>query len=340
MGDVLEHMSREDGFELIKKLKTKCRELVIVTPAKVGHQGAVYGNDKETHVSQWHPIDFEDCSVIEIQNSMVITWEKPEVYFCEGMRYYGERMMTRYGLKPYTAVEDKVVLFMGLYFEQDYEVFRKHTGRKYVYWNGSDVSRLLSKEQWQEALKEHPAKHICHTEELQKELESVGVEALVRPLFFADVNDYKVSFKPKDTLEVYVNCNKGREDEYGVPIVYQASKRLPEVKFFVYGTEGTDTENLQYIERLPEKEADERMKNHHVFLRLNHHDGLSQMVIKAGLWGQYVVSRQGTKGTIPFEDMLDLVEKTRTLQGVAEPQKELREYLLGLRLDKIDWLTM
>jgi len=338
MGDVLEHLTREQGFELITKLKRKCRDLIIVTPAKVGHQGAVYENENETHVSQWSPIDFEGCSVIQIENSMVVSWEKPEVYYCEGMKFYGERMLTRFGFKPYTGIEDKSVLFMGLYFQQDYDAFKKCIGRKYVFWNGSDVSRLLLKREWQEILKEFPAKHICHTQKLQKELETVGIEAIVKPLFFADVNDYQVSFKPRKRLEVYVNAHKEREDEYGIPMVYQVAKRLPDVDFFVYGVEGVDTENLKYIGWLDESEADSKMSQHHVCLRLNYHDGFSQLVMKAGLWGHYVISRQEIKGTIQFDDVLDLVEKIRALQGTTEPQNELREYLLGLKLDEIDWL--
>ena len=338
MGDVLEHITRDQGFELLEKLKKKCRDLIIVTPAKVSHQGAVYDNENETHISQWSPIDFEGCSVIEINNSMVVTWEKPEVYYCEGMRFYGERMMTLYGLKPFSNNPEKSVLFMGLYFDQDYEVYKRITGSKTVFWNGSDVSRLLGKSAWQEILKEYPAKHVCHNEQLRSELESVGINALVQPLFFADINDYQVSFKSKKHLEVYVNAHPGREHEYGVPQVWQAAKRLPDVKFFVYGVEGVNTDNLKYMGRIPEQEADKVMAKHHVFIRLNKHDGLSQQIIKAGLWGQYVVTAQELEHTIKVVDVLDLVDKLKALKGLVQPQIQLREWLLEQGLNNLDWL--
>ena len=338
MGDVLEHIEKEQGLVLIEKLKKKSRDLIVITPANVGHQGAVYGNEYESHISQWGYLDFENVTILEISNSLVFHWEKPEVYYCEGMKFYGERMMIRYGLKPFTNNPEKDVLFMGLYFEQDYEIYKSITGNKTVFWNGSDVSRLLDKRAWQEILEEYPATHVCHNEQLGKELESVGINALVQPLFFADINDYPISFKPKKTLEVYVNAHPGREDEYGIPWVHQASKRLPDVKFFVYGVEGVDTDNLKYMGWIEEEKADKLMSQHHVCLRLNRHDGLSQLVIKAGLWGHRVITIQNMENTIKVEDVLDLVEKLKALQGTTEPQISLRSKLLGMNLNDLSWL--
>jgi hypothetical protein len=207
-----------------------------------------------------------------------------------------------------------------------------------VFWNGSDVSRLLEKKAWQEILKEYPAKHVCHNEQLRSELESVGINALVQPLFFADINDYPVSFKSKDQLEVYVNAHTGREDEYGVPMVWQAALRLPDVKFFVYGVEGVDTQNLKYMGWLDEKDADEKMSQHHVCLRLNRHDGLSQLVIKAGLWGHFVVTKRDMPYTMKVEDMLDLVKKIEKIKVLKGPRLALREWLLEQNLNSLDWL--
>ena len=339
MGDVLEHLERFAGEELINKLKKKTKHLIIVTPAKVSHQGDVYGNTNESHVSQWYPVDFPDFDVIEINNSMVLSYNKPEVYYCEGMKFYGERMMRVFGFNQYSNNPSATVLFMGLYFQQDYDIFNKHTGKKYVFWNGSDVLRLLDKPQWQEIVRNNCAAHICHNEQLRKELESVGIDALIEPIFFADMNDYQLSFKPKEQLEVYVNAHPGREDEYGVPQVIQAAKRLPDVKFFVYGISDKSTlSNVEYMGWLEEGEADNKMRGHHVCLRLNKHDGLSQLVIKAGLWGHYVITVQGVENTIKTEDVLDLVEKIRALKGTTEPCLELRSALFASNLNKFSWL--
>lgn len=49
MGDILEHMSVEDGQEVVKRMYPKCKELVIAVPFKY-KQGAIHGNPFEVHL--------------------------------------------------------------------------------------------------------------------------------------------------------------------------------------------------------------------------------------------------------------------------------------------------
>lgn len=49
MGDVLEHLSVEDGQKVIKKMYPRCKELVIAVPYKY-KQGAIHGNPFEIHM--------------------------------------------------------------------------------------------------------------------------------------------------------------------------------------------------------------------------------------------------------------------------------------------------
>jgi hypothetical protein len=44
------------------------------------------------------------------------------------------------------------------------------------------------------------------------------------------------------------------------------------------------------------------------------------------------------ENTIKVEDMLDLVEKLKALQGTTEPQISLRSKLLGMNLNDLSWL--
>lgn len=338
MGDIIEHLSKEDGLVLLNKLKQKSRYLIVVTPIKVSEQGTVYENENERHISEWSTLDFEDFSVLEINNSLILLWEKPEVYYCEGMRFYGDRMQGVFGFRPYSTNPESKLLFMGLYFDADYQVFAKHTGKKYVFWNGSDVSRLLRNKEWIEILKEHPAVHICHNKQLQDELKSVGIDAKIGPIFFADINDYPLSYQYINHLEVYINAHPGREIEYGVDKLLQVARELPDVKFFVYGVNGENTENVSYVGWIDEKEADNKMSKHHVCLRLNEHDGLSQLVIKAGLWGHYVLTVQDIENTTKVEGVEDLIEKIEALKGTTEPCLELRNSILSMGLNEFSWL--
>jgi hypothetical protein len=49
MGDVLEHIEESEGIELVKKLYSKCDELVIAIPFNAP-QGEYFGNIYETHL--------------------------------------------------------------------------------------------------------------------------------------------------------------------------------------------------------------------------------------------------------------------------------------------------
>ena len=338
MGDVLEHFNKEEGKILLEKLKQRCRYLIIVTPVQVSEQGVVYGNEHETHRSEWAPMDFPNFDVLQIHNSLIVTWKRPEVYYCEGMKFYGERMKSTFGFREYSGTEEERLLFMGLYFKEDYEVYKKHTGQKVVFWNGSDVSRLLQHPEWVEILKEHPGTHVCHNEMLKEELASVGITAIVEPIFFAYVSDYKESFKPGKPLEVYINAHPDREQEYGVKEAVMTLEGMEGVELYVYGIEGNSSGNIHYMGWFEEEDADKKMSQHHVCLRLNRHDGLSQLVIKAALWGHHIVSRIPIEGGHTIKSSEDLKIKVKELQKEKKPNTKTREFLKESNLNRFSWL--
>jgi SAM-dependent methyltransferase len=60
MGDILEHLSREDARNLLNKLKDKCRELIVVVPYYLP-QDEVFGNKYEIHLQP----DLDDAIMAE-----------------------------------------------------------------------------------------------------------------------------------------------------------------------------------------------------------------------------------------------------------------------------------
>jgi len=285
MGDVIEHLTKEDGLELLEKLRSKAKVVIIATPLLVSNQGAINGNKNETHLSQWNFEDFNGAEINTFGSVLVAKFEKMKVYYCGAMKTFGEKLkMERYN--PLTDI-DKSVFFQGLYFDEDYEVFRNHRGYKEVFWNGSDVLRLLRSPERVSIIKEFKAKHTCHNKQLQDELASVGIEAMIKPMFFGDIEDYPVSYKPSDKPQVYITCNEGREEEYGVPQVLEKAKELKEFTFHIYGINGTNTDNVIYHGWTDK--MDEETKSFQAVIRLNKHDGFSQTVMKGILMGQHVI---------------------------------------------------
>lgn len=64
MIDIIEHIQKDEAFALLDRL-TKQGLVLVSTPNDIGHQGEVYGNKHEAHISQWHPEDFEKYNVLE-----------------------------------------------------------------------------------------------------------------------------------------------------------------------------------------------------------------------------------------------------------------------------------
>jgi len=57
--DVIEHLQEDRGKKLLLDCVKKGRNLIIATPKDIGGQGAVFGNQFETHRCQWQAKDFD-----------------------------------------------------------------------------------------------------------------------------------------------------------------------------------------------------------------------------------------------------------------------------------------
>lgn len=59
-GDMIEHLSKEDGHKLVEKMREHANAWVYVaTPMPARPQGSMLGNEKETHLSDWTEEDFK-----------------------------------------------------------------------------------------------------------------------------------------------------------------------------------------------------------------------------------------------------------------------------------------
>jgi hypothetical protein len=71
MGDVLEHIEKNKGIELINKLTHKCKYLILSVPLQEWPQGEINGNIYERHISEWRLIEFEKYNIDNIHFSIV-----------------------------------------------------------------------------------------------------------------------------------------------------------------------------------------------------------------------------------------------------------------------------
>ena len=55
--DILEHYEINEGALMLDEMKRVGKNIIVCTPIKVSNQGAVFGNEYETHRSQWEADD-------------------------------------------------------------------------------------------------------------------------------------------------------------------------------------------------------------------------------------------------------------------------------------------
>ena len=223
---------------------------------------------------------------------------------------------------------DKAVVFFGLFHDRDFEVFHNFIGEKHVFCCGGDILRLLQDYERRRVLKISPdTHHYCENETEAENLRKAGIEPQIIPSFLGDINDYPVSFKVGDKWKVWMNAHPHREHEYGIDSARQLAKLFPDVEFHIYGVDkeyegkirNEADDLLTYHGLVSELELDSDIKNFHCGLRCNSHDGLSEVVVKSILLGQYTISRLPYEGVWQYDTFEDLIQFVELLKKQTGP---------------------
>ena len=215
-----------------------------------------------------------------------------QVYACQGMKFYRDALI-KMGFKPY-LYPDKPALFLGTYNSDDVVQMLLHNGPGYVFWNGTDALHLKNHPEWSKVLRDLPHVHAAHHQGLADEVHSIlGHKVEVSPTLFREPADFPVCFKRTEPVRFYMNTHAGRHEEYGVLAAMDIFGSIPgkDIELCVYGDRPpyTPPNNVHFMGRYPESIMDTQTSQMQGALRLNKHDGTSQIVIKSLLWGQWPV---------------------------------------------------
>jgi len=210
------------------------------------------------------------------------------------MQLHGDNACKYHGFEKYNPSTDieKPTMFW-LYDELSYRLLNEHRGQKYVFWHNQDVIGIGNMfKKYIPVVRDHEIIHVCHNKLLRDELASIGIYAIIRPIFWGDTEKYKPTSEPL-TKDCYITANAGRGSEYGEHIINTLAWRFPDWKFHVFGIPPTilaHCDNLIYYGWIPEDEMDEINKNFMICFRFNYHDGFSQTVMKARMRGQRAIT--------------------------------------------------
>jgi len=226
------------------------------------------------------------------------------VYACPGMKFYVDALKRHLMFMPYDP--KSAALFLGIYFRDDLDQLIAHEGPRYVFWNGSDVVRTVRSEGWHPMLRKVEAVHATHTQALADELATIGITATVSPTLFDRPSHYGRSWvMPGGHPKVYMTTHGGRDEEYGVPQAIDLV-RYTNASLYIYGNEGMSGRygNVHFRGTVSEEVWKSETDSMHAALRLNAHDGMSQIVMKALLRGHYSI--QTTNLWSAFKSLRDL----------------------------------
>lgn len=267
---------------------------------------------------------------------------------------FQEKAEEVWGLEVWEGIEDpdQDVLFFGLYIENDYEVFRRHSGKKTIFWCGSDILKLMGNYDSRRILKLFPkAEHWCENETEKKNLEECGVKVSgVVPSFLESVYNFPTSFKPTKEPHIFLCGHPGREAEYGWELVERLAEKLPEFTFHLYGVDRPYSPDL--VERLNEIDVvhpniirhgkvspgqfNNEIKEYHCGFRPNEHDGFSEVVAKSALLGQYPITKIPYEKIWTYKDENDLLEKFKMIKLQTGPNIRTRSHYLKI-LNNFPW---
>ena len=248
--------------------------------------------------------------------NMVRKW----IYFCcsSSIINFREKLRERTGLLEWNWNIFSRTIFFGCYHIGDYIRILLHVGPRKVFWTGSDILNLTPF--WARLLSR--GRHYCENEVERRALRVRGIDAEVLPMIFTDFESEEC-FLPARKTHVFLTAHEGREKEYGIPIIVdEVSRECHKTTFHVYGVSGRSRRNVIFHGKVSEEQFDREIRAYHAALRLNEFDGMSEVVAKSILCGQYPISKIIYPHIETYTDTKDLIRKIRALEIKQFPNQE------------------
>lgn len=209
-----------------------------------------------------------------------------------------------WGTVDYTNPLEPAVFF-GVYGFPDLYAVRQHRGQKAVFWAGTDCTHLVNG-YWLDkhgkyrldpkvigAFLNKECEHWCENDLERKELASVGIKAKVCPSYLGDVKSIEPTYKPSPSPKAYVSVSGDDFKAYGWDRLDALAKRMPHVTFYCYGNEKPykfKRPNIYVRGRVSKQVMTDETELMQIAVRLNVHDGCSELVVEAGLRQQDIIS--------------------------------------------------
>jgi hypothetical protein len=272
---------------------------------------------------------------------------KPKVRVSLSVINFKDKIKKVWKLEEWQGVDDpaKHVLFFGLYTKHDFDAWwYAEPEERSVFWCGSDILNVLNNTEFQRRLKLYPnTKHYCETKEEYENLKSIGIEAEIIPSFLESEKDFPISFKPSENPHIWMCVHPYREVEYGLDVIYRMAKKFPDYTFHIYGTyewiEEEQPKNVLFHGQVPNEQLNKEIKQYQCGFRGNKHEGISEVLGKSILLGQYYISRMKLPEVWYYENEEEVEGYLKKLREMKSWNKSGRRYWKG-SFNKFPWLSI
>lgn len=250
-----------------------------------------------------------------------------------------------WGVTPYKS-KIKPTVFCGVYSLKDLQKVKEHKGKRYIWWCGTDITRLIKGYWLDETGKNRVNPRLtarwiaknCESwveNEVEAEaLENIGIPVKICPSFMGNVDNFKPSYRFNKKPKLYTSVSGDDFKLYGWDKIEKLAKQNPNVEFYLYGNRKkwkTKQKNVIIKGRVSNAQFNTEIKNMQGCLRLTEFDGFSELVAKALLMAQYPVS------IIPYPYTLD-TQDIYLLKSLKEPNREGRTYYKRV-LNNYPWVN-
>jgi hypothetical protein len=235
---------------------------------------------------------------------------KLKLFSSAGMDLHYNNAIKYHPFEPYNQKKDrnKPTMFW-MYFKEDYDTLANHTGDKYICWHGTDVLRFNAYfKQYINLIRNPEIIHIFLNHITQSEMFQLGVYGVQEYIFWGDASRYTP--EADLTKDCFITAKPENGQQYGESIINSLAWKYPEWTFHIFGIEPTIPvycDNVKYYGWIEEDDMDEKTRKFGICLRYNTHDGFPQVMCKALLREQFVLTQLPYKKmTVEFRSTSEL----------------------------------
>lgn len=256
----------------------------------------------------------------------------------------------------YFYASTKPTVFFGLYDLRDYIALRRHKGKKWILWCGSDLMNLKNKFLFNDGKLKWLSKkflwfHATVLNEVKKAenwveneteaevLRAMDITPFICPSFLGKVNNFRVTYKSSQNPRVYVSSSIGHQKDYGFEIVDRIAPKVPHMAFYLYGdTWRPKSLNVVCRGRVSKQTMNEEIKSMQAGLRFHEFEGCSEILVKSVLYGQYPIVKVKHPYIDSFNNENELIDLLKKLPDKKEPNYKVREWYIA-NLNRYPWVN-